>query len=383
MLLHALYKFLKYFRSATGKSTLLKQLVELLPKKTTLYLINVKGEEMSHYKKTHSNTVNLTYAGIKNIKKNSFVIVEDIINLKSEEEISLRNAINYTVHHLKSKLFCVSHTITRTGIYSMISLFNYVIFTGSPSNLPIMRSCLRYFKIENELVDKWLACVKRESRLKQSTSKWNPYYFFDCTKMVFCSAQNLVTMKGAQSIGTMHDLDSLSSDDETADYVVDSNSAANPRRYGKKKTALQSMAASDNHWLSKDERSADKSRRTLSSEEEKLKRLRKIKLVKSLKETFSSFFQGHRLYSQALAIFTVVLKKIQPERFDPADLSLCFARKKLHQNRKKISVIDYIACLLEPQKTPSIDHLVLHGYISNLCVLPVSCLLNKHFLPKK
>ena len=146
-------------------------------------MVNVKGDETAYYEKVHKKTGNISFGGIKNAKKNSIIIVEDVISMKKEEEIELRNAINYTVHHKKSKLFCVSHTITRTGIYSMVGLFNYIVFTGSPSNLPVMRTCLRYFKIENETVTKWLTYVKKLG--KKNTSGWDPYYFFDCTRMIF------------------------------------------------------------------------------------------------------------------------------------------------------------------------------------------------------
>ena len=169
---------------------MLKRLASNIPSSANLYLVNVKGEETSFYQKQHRKTTNILFSGIKNVKKKSYVIVEDVISMKKEEEINLRNAVNYTVHHNQSKLFCVSHTITKTGIYSMVGLFNYIIFTGSPSNLPVIRTCLRYFKIENEIVNRWLSCIKKES--KKNVGDWDPYYFFDCTKMIFCVARDLL-----------------------------------------------------------------------------------------------------------------------------------------------------------------------------------------------
>ena len=97
----------------------------------------------------------------------------------------------------------------------MMSLFNYIIFTGSPSNLPVMRTCLRYFKIENETVAKWLNFVKKLG--KKNTSNWDPYYFFDCTKMIFCATTNLNTMSNLNVIGSMHDVEEDDSDDDDDD----------------------------------------------------------------------------------------------------------------------------------------------------------------------
>ena len=240
-------------RSATGKSTLLKQLVANTERKTNLYLVNVKGEETAFYEKKHLKTQSTSFAGIKKIKRNSLVIVEDLISMKKEEEIELRNAVNYTVHHSQSKLFCVSHTITRTGIYSMVGLFSYIIFTGSASNIPVIRVCLRYFKIENEIVTKWLSFIKKHSR--RATSNWDPYYFFDCTKMVFCSATNLLSMSGLKIIGDLHDYnesddnDDDDGDEDDVDYEGNGNLSIAQRGRLRGGPSNQKLPVTSYDWL--------------------------------------------------------------------------------------------------------------------------------------
>ena len=356
----------------------MKQLVTNTERKTNLYLVNVKGEETAYYEKHHLKTQSTTFSGIKKIKKNSLVIVEDLISMKKEEEIELRNAINYTVHHNQSKLFCVSHTITRTGIYSMVGLFSYIIFTGSASNIPVIRVCLRYFKIENEIASKWLNFIKKHSR--KTASNWDPYYFFDCTKMVFCAATNLLSMTGLQIIGDLHDYTESDDDDDVADVTDDDND------YGAKRFSVtesgrsckglpdQKLPVTASDWL---KASGKEKRDKLALKKRREWETRRKELIKT---NFAAFFHGHQLQSQASAIFAIIADKFGATRIDPVDLSISF-QKSNSKSKKKISTVDYVASLLLPEKKPPLDHLVLHNFVSKHCVIPISCIRNKNFLP--
>lgn len=402
------------FRSATGKSTLLKQLATSIPKQSHLYLVNVKGEETSFYEKIHKKTFTINYAGIKSAKKNSVIIVEDVISMKKEEEINLRNAINYTVHHNRSKLFCVSHTITKTGLYSMVGLFNYIIFTGSPSNLPVIRTCLRYFKIETPIVDKWLTCIKKES--KKLAGSWNPYYFFDCTKMIFCMTYDLAVPKTYKLLGSLEE-ESSSSNDDDDDYTDDDDDDNNVhliRRLSSEAPPLSAgfgsaqpafggqLAGAPTHATgSKNKRPPNKGAkrqphqfstnlmvhqqpgsrsRELAKKEEKKRQIRRERKIEQLRKKFSGFFSGHELHHQANAIFSIIAEKVNIDSIDSSDLSIKFRSSR---GVKKISLVDYIACLLIPDRPPSLDHLVLHNFVSRHCLLPVSCIRNKHFVTRK
>jgi hypothetical protein len=75
------------------------------------------------------------------------------------------------------------------------------------------------------------------------------------------------------------------------------------------------------------------------------------------------------------------VEKIDIGRVDPADLSITF-KSRGTEKKKKISLVDYIASLLVPNKPPSLDHLVLHNFVTSQCVLPVSCIRNEKFLLK-
>jgi len=389
---------------------LLKRLASNIPSSANLYLVNVKGEETSFYQKQHRKTTNILFSGIKNVKKKSYVIVEDVISMKKEEEINLRNAVNYTVHHNQSKLFCVSHTITKTGIYSMVGLFNYIIFTGSPSNLPVIRTCLRYFKIENEIVNRWLSCIKKES--KKNVGDWDPYYFFDCTKMIFCVARDLLNLQGLKILGTLNEASSDSDDDEYDDDDDDDddgyaryetslavrtgarpvNSAGKIRgaEDGSKPVQNQKPTSGKKNFQScqLQQRSLMLGwgqRQTTDPSVKKIERKKSMlreKKLELIKKKFSNFFSGHELQNQACAIFSLIVEKIDCNRVDSSDLSITF-RSRGAEKRKKISLVDYVASLLVPKKPPSLDHLVLHNFITSQCVLPVSCIRNENFLSQK
>jgi len=149
-------------RSGTGKSTLLKKLLENYPKKVCVYLVNVKSGEAFEYTKGRSSEkiFHCKIGGLEKINRGSVVIVEDLITMGTKDGDSLRHLLNYTAHHRFCKIFCVTHTIHKTGIYSMLPLFNYVIFTSSPSNVPIVRLTLMAFKIEKPQLENWVGEIK-------------------------------------------------------------------------------------------------------------------------------------------------------------------------------------------------------------------------------
>lgn len=112
---------------------------------------------------------------------------------------------------------------------------------------------------------------------------------------------------------------------------------------------------------------------------ERKKNLLRLKKLELIKKKFSSFFSGHELQNQACAVFSLIVEKIDVNRVDGGDLSITFKSKEA-EKKKKISLVDYIASLLVPNKPPSMDHLVLHNFVTSQCVLPVSCIRNENFL---
>jgi len=64
----------------------------------------------------------------------------------------------------------------------MIPLFNYIIFTSSSSNIPVIRFTLQYFKIEKDKVLEWMNSYRNSNK---KGGKISDYFFFDCTQMIF------------------------------------------------------------------------------------------------------------------------------------------------------------------------------------------------------
>jgi len=301
---------------------------------------------------------------LKSIKKRSFVIIEDIISMNKEEELQLRNAINYTAHHKLSKIFCVTHTIYKTGIFSMLPLFHSIIFTSSASNAPIVRAALNYFKIEKSKTAHWLGLFRRWSRAWKSQ---RAYFFFDCTSMSFCHSSDMLLPHTLQILGSLLQDDDDDDDDEDDDDDDDENDG----KFGIEKKQKSLLLSSSSSSSSSSSPSSGSSKR----------RGKTFQVKENMRKRFSDFFGNHAFQAQAHAIFSLLLERFGPEKINPIDLTISFRTKReAGGSLKKISTVDYIAELLTARGRASEEHRVLHNYISRVCVIPSSCIKNVAFL---
>ena len=194
-------------RSGTGKSTLLKKIVGLsnsdvqggLQNIKQVYLLNVGGAEKKLYTKLYNKDVHVleTYDQLIHTKQRSLVLVEDIINMSKADEKVLRKALNYDAHHKKQKIFCVSHSIHKTSVWSLLSFFHFILFTSASSNIPVIRFTLNYFKIEKAQIDSWL----NQFKILGKEGKFGIYFYFDCVKMTF-NVSNNTTFTRLKLLGT-------------------------------------------------------------------------------------------------------------------------------------------------------------------------------------
>lgn len=330
-------------RSGTGKSSLLKKLVANFPKNRCIYLINVKGQEVSEYTKGRQpekiKVLKKIQAGEK-VEKRSLIILEDLIKLNAKESDSVRQLLNYTAHHRLCKVYCVTHTIYKTGIYSLLPLFHYIIFTSSPSNVPIVRAALATFKLEKPVLNKWVDAVK-EGRFDGE----GKYFFFDCTKMLFGASQNFL-QRGQNTI-----LGSLT--------------------LGAENLKIETQH-SDNFWRPNFNSSQECSTKESSDSAERLARMRLL---------FSDYFSLHPKRQQACALFFTVSSGLGVGRISEHDLTVSFILKQQNFKKKKISLVDYISGLLDAsQKKPAQDLIVIHNYVKKRCSLPKSAIINNQFV---
>lgn len=312
--------FIFDFSSGTGKSTLLKKIVGTLRETKTVYLVHVKTEEVKTYRGRKKDILVTTVGGAKKAKKNSCIFVEDVINLEKEEEIKLRTLLNYDGHHKSLRIFCVAHTITKNGIFGMLSLFHYLVFTSSASNIPVLRNCLRYFKIEVDEIEKWIKQFKLLGGKNRSH-----YFFFNCNQMKFYFARNIFNPKTYQLIG--------------------------------------------NGGSEEDELGGELS-------EEQTRKL----IIRKLEVKFEKLIESEPLKTQAMSVFDMIINCINVKQVSEADLSLSFLSSKLSSSSKKISLVDYIMTLLVPNKTVNRDLQVVHNYIGSLCVIPKIFVKNNNFV---
>ena len=184
---------------------------QLSPKRPhkKLYLLNVSSYETSVYKKNCSRVETLdTFEQLPKADKNSLILVEDIINMSKTDEQHLRKSLNYYAHHNSQKIFCVSHSIYKNSMWSLLSFFHFIIFTSAISNTPVIRFTLNYFKIEKPQVDLWLSKFK-----SLGAGKKGVYFYFDCVKLTFNLSENtsFTKLKNIGIAGTV-DAESVSLD---------------------------------------------------------------------------------------------------------------------------------------------------------------------------
>lgn len=225
--------------------------------------------------------------------------------MNPKEEQKLRHCLNYDSHHKSIRLFCVSHTIHKTSMFSMLPLFHYLVFTATASNIPVARFTFNFFKLEKPVVQDWLSEFRKRK-------KPGEYLIMDCSNLKLYGSDDFL---------------------ETCYFIHDSVP---------KSTSDSDLAAGGG----------------LTGEVEKNEK------------RFEKFFDGHSQKSLAVAIFSVIARSLTSQFLDQKDFTLKFRTRAGLD--KKISIIDYIACLLDPSEIPSKDLKVVHNFLQSneLCVLP-------------
>ncbi len=274
-----------------------------------LYLLNVKGSEAKSYSKYFEDVTILdSFEKLKSTEKNALVIVEDIINMSKNDEKLLRTALNYDAHHKKQKIFCVSHSIYKNSIWSLLSFFHYIIFTSAPSNVPVIRFTLNYFKIEKPQFDSWL---KAYLKVGQGGKK-GIYFYFDCVKMTF-NVSNNTNFTVRKLLGTV----------------------------GEKEQNVQlNLVGSEEHR-------------------------------KNLQLKFDTLIDSFQWQAQATAIFSILVNCLNSSLIREHDLSFAFRSNRLKNASIRFSLVDYITSLLTPDAGVTKPLLAFHKYVKTYCHIPV------------
>ena len=275
-----------------------------------LYLLNVKTTETSIYTKYFEDVCILdSFDKLKSTKKNALVIVEDIISMSKNDEKLLRTALNYDAHHKRQKIFCVSHSIYKNSMWSLLSFFHYIIFTSAPSNVPVIRFTFNYFKIEKPQFDDWLKEYLKVGR----GGKKGVYFYFDCVKMTFNVSLN-THFSDKKILGTLGETRSESSS--------------------------TSLVGSEEHR-------------------------------KKLQLKFETLIDSFEWQAQAKAIFSIIVNCLNSNLIREHDLSFAFKSSKNRQLSIRFSLVDYITSLLTSGASVTKPLLAFHNYVKTFCHIPV------------
>lgn len=312
------------FRSGTGKTTLLKKLLDhSFPKKkrkSKFYFINVGAEELSGYKKSYPESQSIGFGGLDKTAKHSGIVIEDIIHMEKKDEKHMRTALNFGAHHKRQKIFSISHGIHKTSLWSMLSFFHFIIFTSATSNVPVLRYTLNYFKIDKNVVDDWILQFKLLGGGKKDF-----YFYFSCSEIKFYFTKNILDPESGQLIGSLGENSGGSSDDKPADLEL---------------------------------------------------------VRKNLQNKFEKYLEGHQFKAQASAIFSIIVNCLELTLIREHDLTVCFASLEGEKN-KRLSLVDYISFLLSPEIKPSSGLIFLHEYIKKYCLIPNIFVKNNYFALSK
>jgi energy-coupling factor transporter ATP-binding protein EcfA2 len=318
-------------RSGSGKSTLLKHIAASLPKSTPLRLLNVRPNEAAGYSEDHQSCSRLSEMNsLKTVEKNAVIFVEDLIHMSKKDEIVLRHSINYDAHHKSQKIYCIAHTVHKNSLWSLIPLFNYLVFTSSASNSPLLRLLLNYFKLDKPVVQAYLDFF-RSGRKKLEVAY--PYFYFNTSTMTFGYSKHFLLKKTLRIV----------------EPPQDENSFLESPLLGASKQMVQKV------------------------------------VVDSAKTLFTNLSSTHPHQAEACAIFGIVLPSLLQktdcaEQFlNQTDLTVNF-RSKQGGNLVRVSLVDYILDLVSPTSLAQQSRLMaIHKYVQTRCSIPAHLIRNKAY----
>lgn len=139
----------------------------------------MRAGEASEYSEKHQNVKKLTLDNLQACPKRSVLLVEDLIHMTKKEELNLRHSLTYDAHHKLQKIYCVSHTIHKNSVWTLVQLFTYLIFTSNSGNLPLLRLVLNYFKLDPKFVELCVNFFKSKQNLGYT------YFYFNSSSGFF------------------------------------------------------------------------------------------------------------------------------------------------------------------------------------------------------
>ena len=312
----------------------MKQKLAQVDSKLTVFLLNVRPDEVEAYRKIHRNTAAIVGANLADslaqVKGPSYVIIEDIICVSQKEEESIRMLLNYRAHHDKLRVICIGHMLYRTHLLTLVPLFNYLVFTLVNASRNLLKAAATFgFHLDKEEAAEWLTTFSHQCA---KASEIGTYMFIDCSNVALHHSANVEGLPKQASRN-----------------VIQQPQIQSPR--------LQKSTKRTNRELLSPSSS-------------------------TIEAKFANCFAGQANSGIANAFFSIICSVLQKQSsFRIDDLSLGFTSARLPSKLKRISVVDYTCALLNerPATSPSTDHLVLHRFLCERCKIPSLFIRNPYF----
>ena len=348
-----------------------------------VYLINVRPKEVRKYQKAHKLCIALKDTDLKSadqiITPKSIVIIEDIIDFRGGDERLMRSWLNYRAHHNRLRIFCVGHTVFKTTLQTMLPLFNYVIFTCSPSSIPLISQTVTYFRLAKEVNEDWL------SKFRPLGSNIYIRVFIDCSDHKFYLLNEDRECQLLSKIGR-EDTTTTTTTTTTPSLLPTSSSSSLQTNSAVPATVVKNYTSNGTRSNSKCPLTTVVMPNTLRNNEmpsssSSALTSTPIMSFEALEKRFAVFFQTHPDKSTAIAIFSIIVRVIPESIFRQFDFTVTFKKSDEREAIKRISIVDYIDTLLErvPVTSTLEEFKVLHNFLSKLCSIPKLFIKNPEF----
>jgi hypothetical protein len=314
--------------SGTGKTTLMLaalnrhlQLKQLKPKK--IYCLNTRGNE---YDQLGGQSASVER--ISSLPKRSFLVLEDVIELGKKNEVLLRKTLNVNLHHRSQKLFAATHSNVKTNLWSNIQYFDNVIFPAEKSNHVNFRSIINIFRLGKESAERFTGAF-----LEQCGKKPKRYIILDVKNICVYAAKSLEAMI-----------------------------ANSPNCYSK-------IAQLEGEISSSEMAEVDSQKEVNLLDEEK-----------NLSSQFENIIKGYKYRARASAAYSLLEKCVLKKFEMTPDLVVHIGKVKNREGKIKISIVDYIQFLVDPDSgQPPWKYVTFHKFVCEKCHVPKLIVQNPAF----
>lgn len=309
--------------SGTGKTTLMlsalkKHLSSKMIKAKKIYCINTRGNE---YDQLGGKTAAIER--VSSLPKKSFLIVEDIIDLGRKNEVHMRTTLNVNLHHKEQKLFAATHSNIKTNLWSNIQYFDHVIFPAEKANHVNFKSIISIFRLGKEPTEKF-----SEAFLAHCGRKPKAYVILDVKSMKIYVGSSLKEMvdDSRDCYKLVGDLDGESKQEHDAPVDI-----------------------------------LEAGRESVNSE-------------------FDKLIKGYKYRAAASAVYSLLEKCVLKHFTLTPDLVVHIGGGDKKRGKIKISIVDYIQFLVDPDSgVPPWKYVTFHKFVCEKCHVPKLMIQNPTF----